>query len=203
MNERYQIQREDESNSAAESSPKSAIDQLAEPPGSALKIQSTGLLSDRSTKASDNAPESAIISAGSPDDPNGAQANARGESRQDATMEETVTIEHKHSLAIRWMHWINFPLLALMIYSGLLIYWADSQHEGLNAHRVYRVGFGSWTLFRVFPPWLYNNFHLNFQLAKALGTHFFFMWLFALNAISYVLHIFFSGELRELVPTRR
>ncbi len=57
-------------------------------------------------------------------------------------MKVTVTIEHKHSLAIRWMHWINFPLLVLMIYSGLLIYWADSQHEGLNAHRVYRVGFG-------------------------------------------------------------
>jgi hypothetical protein len=31
------------------------------------------------------------------------------------------------------MHWINFPLLVVMIYSGLLIYWADSQHEGLNA----------------------------------------------------------------------
>ena len=85
-----------------------------------------------------------------------------------------VKIEYKHSLAIRWMHWINFPLLALMIYSGLLIYWADSQHEGLNAHRVYRVGLGSWTLFRLFPPWFYNNFDLKFQLARGLGYHFFF-----------------------------
>src|SRR5260370_385856 len=76
-----------------------------------------------------------------------------------------VKIEYKHSLAIRWMHWINFPLLALMIYSGLLIYWADSQHEGLNAHRVYRVGSGSWTLFRLFPPWFYNNLRFKFQLA--------------------------------------
>ena len=202
MNEHYQIQREDESNSAAESSPKSAIDQLAEPPESALKIQGTGLLSDRSTKASDNAPESAVLSAGSPDDPNGARADARGESRQDTTMEETVTIEHKHSPAIRWMHWINFPLLAVMIYSGLLIYWADSQHEGLNAHRVYRVGFGSGTLFRLFPPWLYNNLHLKFQLAKGLGYHFFFMWVFALNGIAYVLYTVFSGEWRGLLPTR-
>ena len=202
MNEHYQIQRDDESNSAAEPSPKSAIDQPAEPPGSALKIQSTGLLSDRSTKASDNAPESAVISAGSPDDPNGAQANARGESRQDATMEETVTIEHKHSLAICWMHWINFPLLALMIYSGLLIYWADSQHEALNAHRVYRVGFGSWTLFRLFPSWFYNNLHLKFQLAKGLGYHFFFMWFFALNGMAYVLYTIFSDHWRELLPMR-
>ena len=30
----------------------------------------------------------------------------------------------KHPLAIRWFHWINFPLLFLMIWSGVLIYWA-------------------------------------------------------------------------------
>jgi hypothetical protein len=58
----------------------------------------------------------------------------------------SVILEHKHPLAIRWMHWINFPQLALMIYSGLFIYWADSQHNGLNAHRYYRVGWGDWTL---------------------------------------------------------
>jgi len=202
MNEHDQIQRDDESNSAAESCPKPAIDEPAEPPESVLKIQGTELPSD-AIEPSDT-PESPVISAGrSADDPRGARASARGESLQDATMEETVSIEHKHSLAIRWMHWINFPLLALMIYSGLLIYWADSQHEGLNAHRVYRVGFGSWTLFRLFPPWLYNNLHLKLQLAKGLGYHFFFMWFFVLNGMAYVLYTFFTGEWRELVPTRR
>src|SRR5260370_39472609 len=85
----------------------------------------------------------------------------------------TTRIKCKHSLAIRWMHWINFPLLVVMIYSGLLIYWADSQHEGMNGHRVYRVGFGSQTLLRLFPPSFYNNLHLKFQLAKGLGYHFF------------------------------
>ena len=204
MNHHDQIQRDDESNSAAESSPKPAIDQPAEPPESVLKIQGIELLSDSCTKPSDDGPESAVISAGhSADHSSGAHASARAESRQDATMKVTVTIEHKHSLAIRWMHWINFPLLVLMIYSGLLTYWADSQHEGLNAHRVYRVGFGSWTLFRLFPPWLYNNLRLKFQLAKGLGYHFFFMWFFALNGMAYVLYTFFSGEWRELVPTRR
>src|SRR5258707_14234892 len=53
-----------------------------------------------------------------------------------------------------------------------------------------------------FPSWFYNNLHLKFQLAKGLGYHFFFMWFFALNGIAYVLHTFFSGEWRELVPTR-
>jgi len=115
----------------------------------------------------------------------------------------TTRIKYKHSLAIRWMHWINFPLLLVMIYSGLLIYWADSQHEGLNAHRVYRVGFGSQTLLRLFPPSFYNNLHLKFQLAKGLGYHFFFMWFFALNGMAYVLYTFFSGAWRELLPTRR
>ena len=59
---------------------------------------------------------------------------------RDVSTATTVRIKYKHPLAIRWMHWVNFPLLVVMIYSGLLIYWADSQYEGLNAHRVYRVG---------------------------------------------------------------
>ncbi len=121
---------------------------------------------------------------------------------RDVSTGTAVRIKYKHSLAIRWMHWINFPLLVVMIYSGLLIYWADSQHEGLNAHRVYRVGFASQTLLRLFPPSFYNNLHLKFQLAKGLGYHFFFMWFFALNGMAYVLYTFFSGEWRELLPTR-
>src|ERR1051326_664357 len=31
-------------------------------------------------------------------------------------------LEKKHPLAIRWFHWINFPILFVMIWSGLLIY---------------------------------------------------------------------------------
>jgi thiosulfate reductase cytochrome b subunit len=114
----------------------------------------------------------------------------------------TVKVEYKHSLATRWMHWINFPLLFVMIYSGILIYWADSQHEGLNSHRVYRVGVGDWTLLRFFPRWFYDWLHLKYQLAQGLAYHFFFMWFFALNGIAYVLYTFLSGEWRSLVPTR-
>ncbi|WP_433964441.1 cytochrome b/b6 domain-containing protein [Tunturiibacter gelidiferens] len=113
-----------------------------------------------------------------------------------------IRVEYKHSLATRWMHWINFPLLFVMIYSDILIYWADSQHEGLNAHHVYRVGIGDWTLFRFFPRWFYNDFHLKYQLAQGLAYHFFFMWFFALNGIVYVLYTLFSGEWRYLIPTR-
>jgi|SRR5580704_1185280 thiosulfate reductase cytochrome b subunit len=203
MNERDYVQRNDEAHSAAESSPKPASDQPAEPTEAVLQVQRTDPPSDASTKPADDAPKSSVISTGqAAHDPSCAQTDVDGISRKDAPREITITIEHKHSLAIRWMHWLNFPLLAVMIYSGLLIYWADSQHEGLNAHRVYRIGFGSWTLFRFFPPWFYNNLHLKFQLAKGLGYHFFFTWFFALNGIAYVLYTLFSGEWRELLPTR-
>ena len=30
----------------------------------------------------------------------------------------------KHPRAIRWMHWFNFPILTVMIWSGLRIYWS-------------------------------------------------------------------------------
>jgi thiosulfate reductase cytochrome b subunit len=124
------------------------------------------------------------------------------DSDHEVTPSETVTIEYKHSLATRWMHWINFPLLFLMIYSGILIYWADSQHEGINASQVYRIGAGGWTLFRFFPRWFYSVFHLKFQLAQGLAYHFFFMWFFALNGVAYVTYTLLSGEWRNLVPTR-
>ena len=35
-----------------------------------------------------------------------------------------VHLVKKHPLAIRWMHWINFPVIFMMIWSGLLILWA-------------------------------------------------------------------------------
>lgn len=103
-------------------------------------------------------------------------------------------LEKKHPLAIRWFHWINFPILALMIWSGLLIYWAND---------VYRIGLGNFTLFKFFPDWFYSAFDLNGRLAQGMGWHFFFMWLFALNGIFYVLYTAISGEWRYLVPNRR
>ena len=40
-------------------------------------------------------------------------------------------VVEKHPLAIRWFHWVNFPVLSLMTWSGLWIYWAND---------VYRLG---------------------------------------------------------------
>ena len=104
-----------------------------------------------------------------------------------------IRLEHKHPRAIRWMHWINVPVLAVMIWSGLLIYWAND---------VYRIGFGNVTLFKFFPDAFYDFFHLDHRLAEGMAWHFLFMWFFALNGLAYVTYTAVSGEWRHLVPGR-
>lgn len=99
----------------------------------------------------------------------------------------------KHPRAIRWFHWINVPVLATMIWSGLLIYWAND---------VYRIGYGDFTLFNFFPESLYNALNISHRLAEGMAWHFLFMWLFAINGILYVAYTFLSGEWRHLVPNR-
>lgn len=110
------------------------------------------------------------------------------------------TIEAKHSLAIRWFHWVNFPVLFTMIWSGLLIYWAND---------VYTVTLFGHTFFKFFPDWFYVKRELgpvNFEIASRLATgmawHFFFMWIFAFNGLLYLLFLIFSGEWRNLLPKR-
>ncbi|HEV2620125.1 MAG TPA: cytochrome b/b6 domain-containing protein [Acidobacteriaceae bacterium] len=116
---------------------------------------------------------------------------------------EGIRLERKHPLAIRWMHWINFPVLGIMIWSGLLIYWGDSIPPYQHAHRVYRVGVGNWTLFRLFPDWFWNLLNAPYQLTTGMGYHFLFMWIFALNGIAYTVFLWWSGEWRLLIPERR
>ncbi len=126
----------------------------------------------------------------------------------------SVRLEKKHPLAIRWMHWINFPVLATMIWSGLLIYWDDSAPNMTNHSQVYRVGIGKWTLFRFFPQWFWHWYPVSlhfvgdawhgaaYKITVGLGYHFFFMWFFMLNGLAYVLYTWISGEWRYLVPTK-
>jgi thiosulfate reductase cytochrome b subunit len=112
-------------------------------------------------------------------------------------------LDRKHPLAIRWMHWINFPVLFLMIWSGLLIYWNDSDNAYRHPHAVYRVGIGKLTLIRLFPEWFWKAIHAPYHVTQGLGHHFFFMWIFLANGIAYVLFLALSGEWRFLVPHKR
>lgn len=103
-------------------------------------------------------------------------------------------LEKKHPLAIRWFHWINFPLLALMIWSGVLIYWA---------YPTYRIGIGDFTLVKMnLDQTTWRALKVNNRLAEGMALHFFFMWLFVGNGVAYVAYTLFSGEWRELLPNR-
>lgn len=112
-------------------------------------------------------------------------------------------LEEKHKLATRWFHWLNFPLLAAMIFSGLLIYWA---------YDPYRIGIGSHTLFHFFPLKFYDrtNAVMDFlhmpevtqNLALGMALHFALAWLFVINGIAYVIYTLVSGEWRALAPDR-
>ncbi len=103
------------------------------------------------------------------------------------------TIKNKHPLAIRWAHWINFPVLLIMIWTGMLIYWAND---------VYSITLFGHTFFSFFPEWFYKFFNIPHRLAEGMAFHFLFMWFFAINGLLYVLYTVISGEWRELVPTR-
>ncbi|HET9768767.1 MAG TPA: cytochrome b/b6 domain-containing protein [Thermoanaerobaculia bacterium] len=106
----------------------------------------------------------------------------------------TKRLAPKHPLAVRWFHWLNFQLLALMVWSGILIYWANP---------VYRIGWGHHTLLRMqVSQRLYGLLHLNSRLAQGMAWHFFVMWLFAINGVLYVGYTLLSGEWRYLVPNR-
>ena len=102
-------------------------------------------------------------------------------------------IVKKHPLAMRWFHWINFPILMVMTWSGLLIYWAND---------VYKLGWNNTTILKFFPQSFYDALHLSYKLAQGMAFHFVFMWLFLINCFLYVLYTIISGEWRELVPNK-
>lgn len=102
-------------------------------------------------------------------------------------------IKEKHSLAMRWTHWINFPVLAIMIWSGMMIYWANDE---------YSITIFGHQIIQFFPDWFYKFFNIRRRLAEGMAFHFLFMWFFALNGLLYVLYTLVSGEWRELIPKR-
>lgn len=94
---------------------------------------------------------------------------------------------------MRWTHWVNFPILTIMIWSGLLIYWASD---------TYTFSLFGVTFFRFFPQWFYDALHIPRRLAEGMAFHFLFMWFFALNGFLYVSYTIISGQWRELLPNR-
>ena len=98
-----------------------------------------------------------------------------------------------HPRAIRWLHWINFPLLMIMIWSGLRIYWAED---------VYAFGIGSWQWFAFFPEAVYETLGLERRLARGMAFHFAFGWLFVINGVTYAVYLLATREWRHILPDR-
>jgi thiosulfate reductase cytochrome b subunit len=105
-----------------------------------------------------------------------------------------MVLEEKHKIATRWFHWLNFPLLSVMIVSGLFIYWA---------YEPYRIGLGGITLFHFFPDGFYKFTHVEHRLSLGMALHFLFAWIFTINGIAYVIYTAVSGEWRELLPEKK
>lgn len=97
---------------------------------------------------------------------------------------EALRVREKHPLWVRWTHWINFPLLGLMIWSGILIYWSND---------IYRP---------FFPPWFYRVFGIDHRLSEGMAIHFTLMWFYAINGLVYGVYLAASGQWREMLPRR-
>ncbi len=133
--------------------------------------------------------------------PSQAPSDARDVAAPD-TPALTICLVEKHPLAIRWMHWVNFPVLMAMVWSGFMIYWANSASGYTNEHQVYRIGIGSFTLMRLFPAWFSHLLRFEGHQARGLALHAFFMWFFMVNGLLYALYLGMSGQWRSIVPDR-
>jgi len=84
-------------------------------------------------------------------------------------------------------------VLLVMIWSGMLIYWANDE---------YSVTLFGHTFFKFFPDSFYKTFHIQQRLAEGMAFHFLFKWFFAINSFLYVMYTVISGEWRQLVSNR-
>lgn len=98
----------------------------------------------------------------------------------------------KHLLVTRCCHWLNVPLLAGMLWSGLWIFAAND---------AYGLRVGPITVFHLLPgagPPLSVAVP---RLAAGMAWHFLLAWFFLANGVVYVLHALVRGEWRHFAPT--
>lgn len=98
--------------------------------------------------------------------------------------DKDINIIEKHSLILRCTHWINVVLLSLMVWSGVLIYWANDEYITI-------------------PDQLAKALSINSRLGIGLSWHFFIMWPFLINGMVYVTYMLISGEWRSLAINKQ
>jgi thiosulfate reductase cytochrome b subunit len=137
---------------------------------------------------------------------------------------------YRHRLPVRISHWLNVPILVILIMSGLQIfnahpalYWGDrsDREQSLLSIRPMDTGNGeirgvitilgyrfdttgvlgySEGTSRAFPAWA--TIPSAKWLAMGRQWHLFFAWLFVINGILFTVYALFSRHVtRDLVPT--
>jgi thiosulfate reductase cytochrome b subunit len=99
----------------------------------------------------------------------------------------------KHSLPTRILHWLNVPVLATLVYSGIAI--SDAKKDP------YKISIGGHTLLTVFHEDTIRNWGMPVP-PRALAWHFTFIWFYVSIGVLYVGWTLFSGSWRELIPRR-
>jgi thiosulfate reductase cytochrome b subunit len=135
-----------------------------------------------------------------------------GESRSPARPERVTVVAAHHAL-VRLTHWLNVPILAGMIVSGLAIYWAapvfSHPPDPETGSTDYVADLGHWIVAHVPgaggstspPTWIYDRFSIGTgQLARALRLHWFFAYLFLANGVLYAIGLAAGGGFRSLRP---
>jgi len=121
----------------------------------------------------------------------------------------------KHHALVRLTHWVNVPLLAALIASGLSIYWASPVFEHSRDPKTGNTDFLADTsiwIVRHVPglrgsphaeAWIYDHLGLGtFRLAQALNLHWVFAYLFMANGALYLIGLLAGGGYRALLPRR-
>ena len=129
--------------------------------------------------------------------------------------EDVRVVVVQHHLLVRISHWLNIPILLMMILSGLSIYWASpvlKHARDATGSTDYFADAGRWAVAhlpgqRDFPrpaTWFYDHFSLGHGiLAEALRLHWFFAYLFMANGLVYLAGLAIGGGWRALVPRPR
>lgn len=121
-----------------------------------------------------------------------------------------VRIVRRHHPLVRFSHWMNVPLLLLLIASGLSIHWAAPMFVHRMdpvTHSRDLVGDIGVALDRIIPTsgasrdWVYDHFGLGTrQLASYLQLHWLLAYLFMANGMLYLIGLLLGGGWRALVP---
>jgi thiosulfate reductase cytochrome b subunit len=126
---------------------------------------------------------------------------------------DTVRVARKHHGLVRLAHWVDVPLLAGLVASGLSIYWAAPVfRHALDPSTGTRdwLGTASVWIARALHDtandprnWIYDHFSLGrYELARALRLHWALAYLFMLNGVLYAVGLAAGGGWRALLPRR-